>query len=79
MTSIYAVMSCPRPESSGFTRIAYTKTDAAYALGLSPRTIDNLIAAGELKGQRVRGRVLIPVTSLYALLRVDRKTVKAAA
>lgn len=79
VTAIYALMSCPRPESSGIARIAYTKPEAAYALGLSVRTIDNLIVAGELKRQKVRGRVLIAVASLYALLRVDRKTVKAAA
>jgi len=79
VSAIYTLMSCPRPESSGIVRIAYTKAEAAYAIGLSPRTIDNLIAAGELKSQKVRGRILVPVTSLHALLRADRNTVKAAA
>ncbi len=77
--AVYALMGCSRPESLKITRIAFTKAEAAYSLGLSPRTIDNLIAAGELKKQKVRGRVLIPVSSLRALMRGDHKTERAAA
>jgi hypothetical protein len=78
-TALYAVVGSPLPEALKITRIALTKAEAAYAIGLSVRTIDNLIAAGELNSQKVRGRILIPVPSLYALLRGNHKTVKAAA
>lgn len=77
-TAIYGLMFCPVPKNS-VTRVAYSKKEAAYALGLSIRTIDNLIAAGELKSHKARGRVLIPVTSLYALIRGDHKTKRKAA
>jgi excisionase family DNA binding protein len=75
---VYGLMFCPVPKNS-VIRVAYSKKEAAYALGLSVRTIDNLIAAGELKSHKVRGRVLIPVTSLYALIRCDHRTKRKAA
>jgi excisionase family DNA binding protein len=55
-------------------RFAYTKVEAAKALGLSLRTIDNLIAAKELTVRRIGRRVIIPATSLQALIRSDRRT-----
>lgn len=55
-------------------RLAYTKVEAAKALGLSLRTIDNLIAAKELTVRRIGRRVVIPATSLHALIRGDHRT-----
>lgn len=55
-------------------RIAFSKVEAARALGLSLRTIDNLIAAKELVARRIGRRVVIPVTSLQTLIRSDRPT-----
>jgi len=55
-------------------RLAYTKVEAAQALGLSLRTIDNLIAAKELTARRIGRRVVIPATGLQALIRCDRPT-----
>ena len=55
-------------------RIAFTKAEAAKALGLSLRTIDNLIAAKELTVRRIGRRVIIPSTSLQALIRGDHST-----
>jgi len=60
-------------------RLAYTKAEAASALGLSPRTIDNLIAAKEIVARKIGRRVLIPATSLHSFVRCDHRTVKAAA
>lgn len=55
-------------------RIAYTKVEAAQALGLSLRTIDNLIAAKQLTARRIGRRVVIPTSSLLTLIRSDRST-----
>lgn len=55
-------------------RLAYTKVEAARALGLSLRTIDNLIAAKELTARRMGRRVVIPATGLQALIRCDHPT-----
>lgn len=60
-------------------RLAYTKAEAALALSLSLRTIDNLIAAKELTVRRIGRRVLIPSSALRALLRCDHDTMQAAA
>jgi len=55
-------------------RLAYTKVEAAQALGLSLRTIDNLIAAKELPARGIGRRVVIPATGLQALIRCDHPT-----
>jgi excisionase family DNA binding protein len=78
-SAIYGLLFCPTPKNSSVTRLAYTRQEAAFALGLSVRMIDNLIATGELTRRKVRGRVLIPVTALYALIRFDHMAKRAAA
>lgn len=55
-------------------RLAFTKVEAAKTLGLSLRTIDNLIAAKEFTVRRIGRRVVIPVTALQALIRGDHPT-----
>jgi len=55
-------------------RLAFTKAEAAKALGLSLRTIDNLIGMKELTVRRIGRRVVIPATSLQALIRGDHAT-----
>src|SRR5215469_14433251 len=41
-TAVYALMGCSPPKCGNVLRIAYTKAEAAEALGISHRTIDNL-------------------------------------
>lgn len=60
------------------SRLAHSKVEAASLLGVSLRTIDNLIAQKEITVRRVGRRVLIPATSLTAFLRVDHCTKLAA-
>lgn len=60
-------------------RLAYTKAEAASALGLCLRTIDNLIAAKELTTRKIGRRVLIPASALRSLLRCDHETMPNAA
>jgi excisionase family DNA binding protein len=75
----YDLMGSTAKTHSGPERIGYSKAEAAETLGLSPRTIDNLITANRLTARKVRSRVLIPVTSLRALMRCDHTTMRAAA
>lgn len=42
------------------TKFNYTKKEAAYSLGVSVRTVDYLIARGELGTTRIGKRVLVP-------------------
>lgn len=77
--ALYGLMGTFPPSDTTVLRISYTKTEAAKALGVSARTIDNLIAAKELKSRKVRGRILIPADSLHGLLRNDHRTARAAA
>jgi excisionase family DNA binding protein len=44
--------------------VLLSKNEASQVLNLSLRTIDNLIARGELMVRRVGRRVLIPTTEL---------------
>jgi len=78
-TALFGLMYTFPKTDSTVLRIAYTKAEAGQALGVSVRTIDNLIAVKELRSRRVRGRVLVPADSLHALLRSDHRTVRAAA
>ena len=54
--------------------ILISKRDAAKALSVSLRTVDNLIAAKELAVRRVGRRCLIPCKSLEEFARRDHRT-----
>ncbi len=55
-------------------QLALSRKDAAAALGVSLRTIDYLLARGELRGRRIGRRIVIPKSALEALLRRDHRT-----
>jgi excisionase family DNA binding protein len=55
-------------------QILISKRDAAKALSISLRTLDNLIAAKQLTVRRVGRRCLIPRTALEAFARRDHLT-----
>lgn len=78
-TALHELLGFSLKTTTKLERIAYSKLEAAEAVGLSPRTIDNLIHAKQLTARKVRGRVLIPVSALYTLIRTDHMTARAAA
>lgn len=49
-------------------RATYTLAEAAWLLGVSVATLRRAIAAGEVPGLRVRGRILVPRESFDRLL-----------
>lgn len=51
-----------------------SKRDAAQALGVSLRTVDNLLTARELPARRIGRRVLIPRSALEKFARGDHRT-----
>jgi excisionase family DNA binding protein len=54
--------------SEAIAPLSYKIDDAAAALGVSQRTIYNLIDAGKLRRVKVGRRSLIPATDLRALV-----------
>jgi len=52
----------------------YSTEQAAIFLGVSPRTIKNLLHIGHLVKRKIGSRTLIPVTSLRAFLTKDHPT-----
>jgi excisionase family DNA binding protein len=54
--------------------LALSRKDAAIALGVSLRTLDYLLASGELRGRRIGRRIVIPKVTLEAFLRRDHPT-----
>lgn len=50
------------------TPLCYSITDAAVALGLSQRSIYNLIDAGKLRRVKAGRRTLIPAADLHAIV-----------
>ena len=55
-------------------KLLYSKREAAQLLSLSPRTIDNLIAAGELNPRRVGRRTLLELSELERFAKRDHST-----
>ncbi len=56
----------------------YSKEQAAIFLGVSVRTVNNLLAAKQLVRRKVGSRTLIPVSSLRAFVAKDHPTSKPA-
>lgn len=48
--------------------LAYSRYEAADALGIGVKTLDRWIRAGRIRSVKVSSRVFIPATSLEALL-----------
>jgi excisionase family DNA binding protein len=55
-------------------KLLCSKKEAAEALGVSLRTIDNLIGQKELTARRVGRRVLIPAVEVERFTRRDHRT-----
>ena len=55
-------------------KLLYSKKEAADLLGISLRTVDNLIGRKELAVRRVGRRVLVPFTELERFTRRDHRT-----
>jgi len=55
-------------------QILLTKEQAAQALGVCQRTVDNLRIAGELKARRIGRRVMFERATLEAFAKRDHKT-----
>jgi excisionase family DNA binding protein len=63
-----------RENTPAQTKLMLNKREAAEMLSLSVRTIENLIANGELKFRRIGKRVLIPLQILAQFTRGDHST-----
>lgn len=49
-------------------RLIYRKWEAANALGVSPRTLHDLLKSGKIKSFKVNRAVLIPVAEIKAFI-----------
>jgi excisionase family DNA binding protein len=58
--------------------LVFTIYQTAALLTVSPRTIWNLIRAGELVGRKIGTRTVIPKTSVESFLRRDHATMSGA-
>jgi excisionase family DNA binding protein len=56
------------------TKLLLSKKDAASALSVSVRTVENLIARKELVARRIGGRTLVPATVLETFVKRDHET-----
>ncbi|MBZ5643433.1 MAG: helix-turn-helix domain-containing protein [Acidobacteriia bacterium] len=52
-------------------KLAVSRFEAAKMLSISLRTLDSLLARGELRGKRVGRRILFPLEELYRFLKRD--------
>jgi excisionase family DNA binding protein len=54
-------------------RLLIDRRDAAQYLSISQRSLDYLVANGELNVRRMGARVLVPISELQRYARVDHK------
>jgi excisionase family DNA binding protein len=52
-------------------KLLYSRKEAAFALGISLSTVDQMIREKKLRVRRVNGRVLVPVIEVRRASRVD--------
>jgi excisionase family DNA binding protein len=57
--------------------ILVSRKDACRMLGISIRTLDNLVSGGEIRVRRIGSRVLFERRSLEAFSRSDHRTKRA--
>ena len=71
MTVEAADNSAPLHKTQAQPKLLYSKAEAAQMLSLSLRTIDYLIATGELTARRIGRRVLLAHNALVLFTRKD--------
>ena len=54
-------------------RLLVDRRNAAQYLSISQRSLDYLVASGELHTRRIGTRVLIPISELHRYAQVDHK------
>jgi excisionase family DNA binding protein len=59
-------------------KIAVSVREAARLLSVSPRTIQNYVAAKMLPGRKIGRRTVIPVKALEAFIRRDQPSPKSS-
>jgi hypothetical protein len=59
------------PNSKEAHRLLYPREEAAWMLGISPRSLDYLIAGKLLFIRKIGGRVLVPYIELVKFARSD--------
>jgi excisionase family DNA binding protein len=69
-TRARVVTTTMRPDVA---KLLYSRQEAAYALGISTRSVDYMIANKKLLVRRIGGRVLIPVSEVRRASRRDFK------
>lgn len=60
-----------RPQPERVEKFLYSKAEAAYALGVSKRSIEYLISGQQLETRRIGSRVLIPADALRRFARAN--------
>ena len=58
-------------DDRGIAKILYSRKDAAFALSLSIRSLDMLIAFGQLDVRRMGKKVMVPAESLNRYASID--------
>jgi hypothetical protein len=49
---------------TGVTKLLYSRREASWAIGLSLRSLDGLVASGQLKTRKMGRRIMIPASEL---------------
>ena len=75
METLKAQKPPQKAELSPEQRLLVDRRNAAQYLSISQRSLDYLLAAGELNTRRIGARVLIPISELQRFAKVDHKRI----
>ena len=75
METLKAKKPPKKVELSPEQRLLVDRRNAAQYLSISQRSLDYLLAAGELNTRRIGARVLIPISELQRFAKVDHKRI----
>ncbi len=64
-----------RSENTRPPKVLYDRKGAAYALSISVRSLDTLVASKKLATRRLGKKVMIPATELNRFARADHFTI----
>ncbi|MBB5331798.1 hypothetical protein [Tunturiibacter gelidoferens] len=60
----FDISAAADPNFTGVTKLLYSRREASWSIGLSLRSLDGLVASGQLKTRKMGRRIMVPASEL---------------
>ncbi len=71
MPMLFDISAAASTDNREVSKLLYSRKDAAFALSISIRSLDYIIAAKELKFRKIGKKILVPAAELARYARMD--------